>query len=126
MILIAANNTTERIIVKKYQGLKYVGLLIALSLPIILAYPAYATDGDVGKVENFIGELIGLGIKLALGISTLAIVVAGILYALNGGNPERLTKAKNTFIWACVGLALAIGAATISGIVNQISTKTLG
>jgi TRAP-type C4-dicarboxylate transport system permease small subunit len=112
--------------VKKYQGLKYVGLFVAIGLPLVLAHTAYATDGNISQVEDFIRNVIKLVAGLAGLIATGFFVVGGITYITSSGNPERLDKAKQTITWSAVGLAIVIAAFVISTIVTNIATSAFG
>ncbi len=46
-------------------------------------------------------------------IAIIIIIIAGIKFMTSQGNPDSLTKAKNTIIYAAVGLAVSLGALTI-------------
>ena len=41
-------------------------------------------------------------------ISTVMIVVGGIMYATSGGEPEPTARARSTIVYALVGLAIAL------------------
>ncbi|MDD3480924.1 MAG: pilin [Patescibacteria group bacterium] len=57
----------------------------------------YESIGDVIIAAiNMLGFLFG-------GIVVLFIIYAGFLYMTAGGDPEKLTKAKKTLLWAIVG-----------------------
>lgn len=50
----------------------------------------------------------------ALGvICILIITIAGLQYVLSGGDPQKTAKAKNTILYAVIGLVVAISAFTI-------------
>ena len=46
-------------------------------------------------------------------IALIIIIIAGIKFMTSQGNPEALAKARNTIIYAAVGLAVAVGAFSI-------------
>lgn len=46
-------------------------------------------------------------------ISVLIIVIAGLRFILANGDPQSVTKARNTIIYAAVGLAIAVSADVI-------------
>lgn len=46
-------------------------------------------------------------------LCVIMIVIAGIEYAISIGNPGRVSKAKNTIMYAAVGLVIIIAAAAI-------------
>ena len=76
---------------------------------------ALSTSGAGGKVSihnpidtNTPQELIGKVISAVLGISgslaLLMFIYGGFTWMLSGGNAEKVTKGKNTLVWASIGL----------------------
>lgn len=45
--------------------------------------------------------------------AVIAIIIGGILYTLSGGSPEQVKKARDTIIYALVGLVIAAFGQTI-------------
>lgn len=62
----------------------------------------------VGEKDPSIQELIGKVIQAALGISgslaLLMFIYGGFTWMLSAGNSEKVTKGKNTLVWASIGL----------------------
>lgn len=54
-------------------------------------------------------------------ICVLVIALAGLQYVLSGGDPQKTAKAKNTILYAVIGLAVAIVAGSI---VNFVFNNT--
>lgn len=46
-------------------------------------------------------------------ISILIIVIAGFQYVVSGGDPQKTSRAKDTILYAVIGLVVAISAFTI-------------
>ena len=67
------------------------------------------------QVTNWL--LIGVGV-----ICVMLIIVAGIQYATSGGDAEKVKKAKNRLLYACIGLAVALLAGIVVNIVGSIAT----
>lgn len=67
------------------------------------------------KIAGAVAGLVGV-------ISVIMIIVAGMMYLLSAGSPDKITKAKTALIYAIVGLAIAIAAgsivATIKGVIQ--------
>ncbi len=91
------------------------------------ASPTTQFDWD-GKIsitnntgKNDIADVIGKLILWLLGIialvATIMIVYAGVMFVFNAGNEKRVTQAKNTLIWAIIGLVVSIGAFALVNIV---------
>lgn len=50
-------------------------------------------------------------------ISMLIIIIAGILFMLSRGDPQKSTSARNAIIYAAVGLVISVAAFSIVGLV---------
>lgn len=111
---------------KRTNALKFVAVFVALGLPLVLAHPAFASDGNVTQVENFIRSVIKVVAGLSGLIASGFFVVGGLGYITSSGNPERLDKSKQTLIWSGIGLAIVIGAFVISNIVTDLATSAFG
>ena len=102
----------------------------------LISNAAIATDLNFDKALTDVGSDTGLQdrdleptsvvtqaikwIMYAVGIvSVVMIVVGGIRYATSGGNAEKVKSAKNTILYACVGLAVALLALAIVNLVKS-------
>ena len=69
------------------------------------------TRGDTitnNRVVNTLTRIISV-MMFGVGVaSVIAIIVGGILYAISAGDPQKALKARNTIIYALVGLAVAV------------------
>ena len=55
---------------------------------------------------------------LAGGIALIFIVVGGLKYVLSAGDPSQTAKAKDTILYAVIGLIIALLAFVIVGLVS--------
>lgn len=63
--------------------------------------------GNDGVVA-FLGEVVGI-LSIIVGIaSVIAVIIGGLFYITSAGDPQKLTRARNTIIYALVGLAVAV------------------
>lgn len=60
-----------------------------------------ALSGTIQNIMQFVFGALGA-------IAVLIIVIAGLQYVISAGDPQKVNKAKNTIIYALVGLAIAI------------------
>lgn len=89
----------------------------------VMASPNASTviNGDItrgtGVVQNNGGSVNVTGLVtmalnyLMFAVATIAVVMiimGGIRYATSGGNAEKVKGAKNTILYACIGLAVAL------------------
>lgn len=110
----------------RYKNIKIVALFVALGLPIILAHPAFASDGNITQVEDFIKNVIKVVSGLAGLIATGFFVAGGLGYITSSGNPEHLEKSKHTLLYSAIGLAIVIAAFVLSNIVTDLATSAFG
>lgn len=69
--------------------------------------PEIANDGStVQSVTYIFFGIMG-------GIALIVIILAGISFILSQGKPEAVNKARNTIIYAAIGLAVIVLAFTI-------------
>lgn len=70
--------------------------------------------GWAGTVATWLLIIVGI-------ICVFFIIWGGIRYATSGGDAEKVKKAKNTILYALIGLAVAI----LAGVITSILTNTL-
>lgn len=93
---------------------------------LIVASPVLAQSADVGRIENFIKNIIQVLVTLAGITSTGFFVWGGFRYITSTGSPEQLDGAKKTILYSAVGLAIALGAFVFSNIVSDLATAAFG
>lgn len=66
-----------------------------------------STDAKT-KTDKFVTDLIGL-LLFAIGIiAVIMIIIGGIRYVTSNGDSSQVTSAKNTILYAVVGLIVAL------------------
>ncbi len=93
----------------------------SLALVALTAGPALADSGDLGRVNNFINNLIQALLGIAGVLAAGFFVWGGIQYITSSGSPLQLDKAKQTLLYSVIGLAVAIGAFVLTGVVTDIA-----
>jgi type IV secretory pathway VirB2 component (pilin) len=58
-------------------------------------------------------QILTLVIGIAAALAVMMIVIAGLRFVLAQGNPQDTAKARNTIIYALIGLLIAITAEAI-------------
>ena len=69
--------------------------------------------GLLTKIITGVAGLVGA-------ISVIMITVAGIMYLLSAGSPEKMGTAKKALFYAIIGLAIAISASAIVAVIKEI------
>ncbi len=71
------------------------------------------TSGEAESVTDLANTIIDI-FSLIVGIvSVIMIIIAGLRYITSGGEAQNVTNAKNTILYAIVGLVIVIFAQTI-------------
>jgi hypothetical protein len=72
------------------------------------------TDAIIPRIINVMLFIVGI-------LAVIMLIYGGIRYVISGGQNERVTSAKNTILYAIVGLIVAIlGYAVVGWIVGNI------
>ncbi len=79
-----------------------------------------STPGNNRTVTGTLQQVVNIIIFLVGAVSVLMIVIGGLRYALSGGDQNTITGAKNTIIYAIIGLVVAFAAYAI---VNFVLTN---
>ena len=99
-------------------------VVTALSCAVLIAAPSFAFDGTVssgadaargnGQTANLVGndgvfQTITSVLLYILGaVSVIMIIIGGLRYVVSGGNASNVTAAKNTILYAIVGIIIAL------------------
>ena len=77
-------------------------------------------DKGEGQVNGIIKTIVEVLLMAVGAISIIMIVIGGILFALSSGDAQKAAKARNTVLYAVVGLAVSLFA---SAIVNFVFNR---
>jgi hypothetical protein len=79
------------------------------------ANPITGNDGTIAKVTRLLSYITGIA-------AIILIMIGGIMYALSGGDSGKVSSAKNTIIYAAIGLFIVIiSQAIIIFVLNKIA-----
>ena len=119
----------------KYTKLTYSLVILAIAaLPLLFSDAAYAAlpqcssgsntaicQANTSLVGGVLKSVINVLLYFAGTIAVIVIVVGGIRYITSDGDPGAASKAKNTIIYALVGLVVAVMAyAIVNFILDRI------
>jgi len=115
------------------------GLMTILSAPLALATDVVNCDGlssdqcklvsedrlNYAKNTSLIWDVVRF-ILIALGaVAVIMIIVGGFQYATSQGDSSALTKAKNTILYAVIGLVVAmLSTAIVTFIISNVTKAT--
>ena len=99
-------------------------LLISISFAIDIENPIASTS----DIYTLVIKILNFLIILAIPLSAILIVYAGLLYIISAGNAEKIKTAQKTLIWALIGFAIVLIAKSIPFIIEEFlsgeSTQT--
>ncbi len=67
-------------------------------------------SNNVTTIPGLVELALSVIIKLSIPVATIYIIYAGFLFITAQGNENQIKKAKNTLLWACIGLVALLGA----------------
>ena len=126
---------------------KFLNILVALGLTFIsagiipaTAYADCSGNSSVGQVLTGVGQttsdctgngvtsIVGTTVRILsyiVGIAAIImIIVSGFRYITSGGDSNRVSSAKNTLIYAVIGLAIAVIAQVlVSFVITQSNSS---
>jgi hypothetical protein len=86
--------------------------------------PCPATDGEEG-INNLIRRIVNI-ISVIVGIiAVIMIIFGGFRYITSGGSAEKVTAAKNTILYALIGLIIVALAQVIVRFVLRETTQAV-
>jgi hypothetical protein len=74
---------------------------------------ACTNDNAKNGLSNFLRQIINILLFIIGAIAVVMIIIGGLRYVLSGGDQSQITGAKNTILYAVVGLVVAIMAYAI-------------
>ena len=116
---------------KKTLAHAFIGLAIVMSASAILGSIRIALVGGSGNIGNCVGSscvnpndmvinLIQWVVGVAGVVSAVFVVYGGITYATSSGDAAKLQRAKNTIVYALIGLAIVALAEVITAFVSNM------
>ncbi len=101
-------------------------VMIAVGVALCTPHLAFASDGNITQIEDFIRSIIKVLASIAGLVAAGFFVFGGFAYMTSSGNPEHLDRAKRTLLYSAVGLAITLGAFVLSSIVTDLATSSFG
>lgn len=97
------------------------------------AVPADSTNIGLTEIPNFlkcesfeclIQTIAGFIAGLVTVIGTIMIIIGGIQYITSAGNEDKARRAKNTILYAIIGIAIAVSVDFIIGFLREILSSS--
>lgn len=76
--------------------------------------------GNYGNFQEVLGRVINGLVILATPVVVIMILWAGYQFIVSGGSPDKVTKARQTILWAVAGYGILLLASGITAIIQQL------
>lgn len=76
--------------------------------------------------DQLIGLLLDILIKVGTLLAFVFIIYSGFLFVTAGGSEDQINKAKSTFLWTIIGVAIVLGAKAIQVLITGTVTNVIG
>lgn len=97
------------------------GALPAVSNGGILPGPASAGDGITYVSDRMLPRITNWVLAVIMSASVAVVMIGGLMYVFSGGDTEIKNKARETIVWAILGMVISMFAYTIVKIVININ-----
>jgi len=74
----------------------------------------------IDSFPEFLAEVGNFIFTLGLLIVPIVIIVAGLLFIISRGNPQKVDQAKKMLLWAAIGLAVMFSAKAMASVIKAI------
>jgi ABC-type Fe3+ transport system permease subunit len=81
---------------------------------------------DVNTVIGWVGQITSWLLWAIGAVCVIFVIIGGVKYATSGGDAEKVKSAKNTLMYALIGLAIALLAAVIVSFVTNALGEVTG
>ncbi len=72
-----------------------------------------------GNLDTRVWYVVRTALGIMGGVAVIMIIIGGILYVLSNGDPGKAKTAKNTILYAVIGLVVAMSASAIVVYINN-------
>jgi len=77
------------------------------------------------SIPEFLGQIISYAMGIIGSLALVMFIYGGATWMLSGGNEEKVTKGKNTAMWAAFGIGLIFASyALVKFVISAISGAT--
>lgn len=81
--------------------------------------------GDKSELEGMFRTIINTALYIVGAVSVLMLIYGGIRYTISAGNPEDVKNAKNTVLYAIVGIVVSLLAyAIVNFVIGKMAEQS--
>jgi hypothetical protein len=97
----------------KNKFLFIAGILTFIPAAALAAYGGsydFIVGNGITTIPCFIQAALGIVVKVGIPVASIFIIFSGFQFLTAQGNEAKLTAAKKSFLWSCIGFGVLIGA----------------
>lgn len=91
-------------------------LFLIVALPVLAITIPNPIQADT--IAELIKDIADLIFWVAIAVVPLMVIISGIMFIFAGGDPNKISQARNLLFWAGIGLAILLLARAISSVVE--------
>lgn len=76
-----------------------------------------------GTVPEVIAAIANFVFIIAIPITSLMVVIGGVMFMISGGDPKKVEQAKKLLLYAVIGLAIILLSKTIAAVIENVLTS---
>lgn len=80
---------------------------------------------SIGALANYACKVVDVVFTGAIILTIIFVLLAGIKYIMHGSDPAKISEAHKQLMWAAIGFAVALIAATVPSIVAVVLGTSL-
>lgn len=81
-----------------------------------------ATSGGTAKIQNIVTDVVNIFSIIVGIVAVIMIIVGGFKYITSGGDSGNITSAKNTIVYAVIGLVIvALAQFFVQFVLNKVN-----
>ena len=73
---------------------------------------------SANSFQEFVKDVLGIVLQIGVPVAALALIYSGFLFVKAQGNADELQKAKDTFLWTVIGVAILLGAWVLATVIK--------
>lgn len=77
----------------------------------------------VDNVEGLLALVLSVAVRIGTIILVLALVWTGFLFVAARGNPEKISSARQAFMWTIIGGLVLLGAEALAQVIKDTATS---
>ena len=104
-------------------------LLILAPASVFAAYGGtydFVVGNGITTIPSFIQAALGIVVKVGIPVASIFIIFSGFQFITAEGNESKLTAAKKSLFYSCIGFGVLVGAWLLATVIQGTITSITG